>query len=147
MDVGGVAFLTGVANMTGRARDGAGGVEVIRSPLAKNAGVGGLCLIGVSKSRGRVGDEGSGSSSSGIAGCFREDVEAFRSMMGEDGGRKAAPALIDWLGAARAATGVASILSGVLAIWNAARSSRMSSRKLFLRSVAGTTELEEGTIS
>lgn len=45
------------------------------------------------------------------------------------------------------AAGESGILFGVLAMWNAARSSRRSSRKFFLGAVLGTMELEDGRMS
>lgn len=46
-----------------------------------------------------------------------------------------------------AATGVASTLFGVLAMWKAARSSRRSSRKPFLSAVDGIIELDDGIVA
>lgn len=54
---------------------------------------------------------------------------------------------VNWVIEARAGTGVAITLSGVLAMWNAAKSLRSSSRKPFLGAVAGMTELDDGIVS
>lgn len=68
-------------------------------------------------------------------------------MIGEEGRMKASFVAGLSRGAAPCgtATGVVSTLSGVLAMWKAAKSLRRSSRKPFLGAVDGIMELEDGS--
>lgn len=131
---------------------GSGGVEVKSSSSV-------VCitrrsLIGVSNNRGRIGEEGPMMSTApGTAKWFREVAAAaaagFLDMIGDEGRANASFIVCLSVKAALggAATGVASTLFGVLAIWKASRSSRRSSRKPPLGAVDGIIELDEGIVA
>lgn len=129
------AFLAGVANKVAVCR-GAGGVEVRIS--LKAVLIGGLCLTGVAKRRGKVGDDGAAS----ILGTSRYVLvfgAALLDIRGDEGCAKGS-FMLGLEGAAKSSTASACSLlaTGVLAIWNASR----PSLRPFLGAVDGMMELD-----
>jgi hypothetical protein len=137
------AFLTGVANRFA-ARRGSGGVDLNMSSV-KVVVLVDLCLVGVSNRRGRTGDDGALSAPGAVRYDWPTDA-VFRDSRGEEGCMKAWFAVaFEYRGATAESSTVFAcnlLATGVLAIWNASR----SSRRAFLGAVDGTME-PDGIIS
>lgn len=97
-----------------------------------------LCLTGVSKRRGSVGDDGA-MSILGMSRCVWVFGAALLDIRGEEGCVNGS-FIVGFKGAAESGTAFACNLLaiGVLAIWNASR----PSRRPFLGAVDGMTELD-----